>query len=137
MLTIIILILLVIWSMLYTVTRFIKYYRIVRDYKDQATATVISTKNHVPGGRKEKPALDVVLEYEIDGKATRSEIIVPVEQAGKYEVGSRHEICYYVAGNGAVHIASAGDGPRRLMYGYLAAIVIEIIVYVIILMIIF
>lgn len=137
MLTIIILLLLIIWSMLFTVSRFIKYYRIVNNYKEQAEATVVSTKNHVPAGKKEPPAIDVVLEYDIDGKETRSEIIVPVEHAGKYEIGSRHDICYYVEPNGAVHIASAGEGPRKLMYGYLAAIIIEIIVYVIVLMIIF
>lgn len=137
MLTIIILILLVIWSMFYTVSRFIKYYRIVRDYKDEATATVVNTKNHVPGRKNEPAAIDVVFEYEIDGKETRSEIVVPVAQAANYEVGSKHEICYYVAGNGAVHIASAGGGPRKLMRGYLIAILIEIIVYVIILAIIF
>ena len=137
MLPIIILLLLVIWSMFFTVSRFIKYYRIVANYKDQATAAVISTRNHVPARRNEPPAIDVVLEYLIDGRETRSEITVPVSQAGQYEVGKQLEICYYVAGNGAVHIASAGDGPRRLMYGYIAAIIIEIIVYVIIWRIVF
>ena len=137
MLTIIILILLVIWSMFFTVSRFIKYYRIVNNYKDQAEATVVNVKDHVPGGKKEPPAIDVVLEYDIDGRDTRSEIVVPVSQAGNYETGSKHDICYYVEPNGAVHIASAGEGPRRLMYGYLGAIILEIIVYVIIWMIVF
>lgn len=137
MLTIIILILLVIWSMFFTVSRFIKYYRIVNNYRDRAEATVVSTRDHVPGGKREAPAIDVVLEYDIDGKETRSEIIVPASQAASYEVGSRHDICYCVESNGAVHIASAGDGPRRLMYGYLGAIILEIIVYVIIWMIVF
>lgn len=137
MLTAIILILSVIWSMFFTVSRFIKYYRIVNDYKDQASATVVSTERHVPSRKKEPPAMNVVLEYTVNGKETRSEIIVPEDQAGQYEVGKAKEICYYVADNGAVHIASAGDGPRKLMYGYLAAIIIEIIVYVIIWMIVF
>lgn len=130
-------ILLVIWSMLFTLSRFIKYYRIVRDYKDTAEATVVSVSNHVPGRRREPPAVDITIEYSIDGKDTRSEIVVPQEQAGKYELGSKLDICYYVADNGAVHVASAGDGPRKLMYGHLGALVLEIIVYVIIWIIVF
>lgn len=130
-------ILLVIWSMLYTLSRFIKYYRIVRDYKDTAEATVISVSNHVPGRRKEPPAIDVVIEYDIDGKDTRSEIVVPQEHAEKYEVGSKLDIRYFVADNGAVHVASAGDGPRKLMRGHLAALILEIVVYVIIWIIVF
>lgn len=137
MLTYIILILLVIWSMLYTLSRFIKYYRIVKDYKDTATAEVLSVKTHVPGHKKEPPAIDVMIEYDIHGKATRSEIVVPQAHAEKYEVGNKLDICYYVADNGAVHVASAGDGPRKLMRGYLAAIIIELIVYAVICVIIF
>ena len=34
--------------------------------------------------------------------------------------------------NGAVHVATAGDAPRRIMYGYLAAIVLEIVIYAVI-----
>jgi len=133
----IVLIFLVIWSMVFTLSRFIKYYRIVRDYKDTAEATVLSVSAHEPGRRKEPPAVDVTIEYSIDGKVTRSEIIVPQEQAGKYELGSKIKICYYVADNGAVHVASAGDGPKKLMRGHLAALIIEIIVYVIIWIILF
>ena len=130
MLTIIILIFLIIWSMLFTLSRFVKYYRIVRDYKDETDAVVVSTKKHVPGHRKEPPALDVVIEYEYNGSPKRSEIIVPEQQAGKYEPGTQLRIRYYMADNGAMHVASAGDGPRKLMYGYLAAIIFEIIIYV-------
>lgn len=133
----IILILLVIWSMLFTLSRFIKYFRIVKYYKNTAEATVISVSNHVPGRRKEPPAIDVTIEYDIDGKATRSEIVVPQEQAAKYEIGNKLDICYYVADNGAVHVASAGDGAKKLMYGHLAALILEIIVYVIIWIIVF
>ena len=133
----IIFILLVIWSMLYTLSRFIKYYRIVRDYKDNAEATVIGVSTHTPGRRKEPPAVDVTIEYDIDGKSTRSEIIVPKEQAGKYEIGNKLDICYYVADNGAVHVASAGDGPKKLMRGHLIALILEIAVYVIIWIIVF
>ena len=137
MLTIIILIFLIIWSMFFTVSRFIKYYRIVRDYKDEADAVVVSTKKHTPGHKKEPPALDVVIEYEYDGSPKRSEIIVPEDQAGRYEPGTELRIRYYMAGNGAMHVASAGDGPRKLMYGYLAAIILEIIIYVAIWLLIF
>ena len=133
----VIFILLVIWSMLYTLSRFIKYYRIVRDYKDTAEATVISVSNHVPGRRKEPPAVDVMIEYDINGVPTRSEIVVPQEHAAKYEIGNKLDICYYVADNGAVHVASAGDGPKKLMRGHLIALLLEIVVYVIIWIIVF
>ena len=133
----IILILLVIWSMLFTLSRFIKYYRIVKYYKNTAAATVISVSNHVPGRRKEPPAIDVTIEYDIDGKATHSEIVVPQEHAAKYEIGNKLDICYYVADNGAVHVASAGGGAKKLMYGHLAALILEIVVYVIIWIIVF
>lgn len=133
----ILLILLVIWSMLFTLSRFIKYFRIVKYYKNTAEATVISVSNHVPGRRKEPPAIDVTIEYDINGKTTHSEIVVPQEHAAKYEIGNKLDICYYVADNGAVHVASAGDGARKLMYGHLAALFLEIIVYVIIWIIVF
>ena len=47
-------------------------------------------------------------------------------------MGSRIGIRYYVEENGAVHVATAGDAPRRIMYGYLAAIVLEIVIYAVI-----
>ena len=34
--------------------------------------------------------------------------------------------------NGAVHIATAGDAPRKIMHAYLAAIVLEIVIYAVI-----
>lgn len=124
--------LLVFWALIYTAARFLQYFRIVKNYKDQTTASVVGISTHTPSGKKEPPAVDVVLQYTIDGKEGRSEIVIPEEQAGNYEIGKTVDICYYVAGNGAVHIASAGDGPKKLMYGYLAAIIIELVVYVII-----
>ena len=133
----IIFILLVIWSMIFTLSRFIKYYRIVRDYKDTAEATIISVSAHVPGRRKEPPAVDVTIEYSIGDRNTRSEIVVPQDQAGKYEPGNKVNICYYVADNGAVHVASGGDGPRKLMHGHLAALIVELVAYVIIWIIVF
>ena len=123
---------LVFWAILYTVARFFKYFRIMKDYKDETAATVVSISDHIPGHKKEPPAKDVVIEYEVDGRSKRSEIIVPLDQAGNYEVGTSLKIRYYVSGNGAIHVASAGDGPKKLMYGYLIAIFIELAVYVII-----
>lgn len=123
---------LVFWALIYTSARFLRYFRIVKDYKDTTTAVVARTKEHIPGSKREKPAVDVVLEYTIEGKPGSSEITVPAEHADRYLPGTEHEICYHVAGNGAVHIASAGDAPKKMMYGYLAAIIIELIVYVVI-----
>lgn len=137
MITYIILILLVFWSILFTVARFFKYFRIVKDYKDEAVATVVKVRDHVPGHKKEPPAKDVVIEYEMHGEPRTSEIIIPLDQAGNYEIGTTLNIRYYQASNGAVHVASAGDGPRKLMYGYLAAIILELVIYVVIWMIMF
>ena len=123
---------LVLWAVIYTIARFFKYFRIVRDYKDTTEATVLRVQNHVPAGKREPPGVDVLLEYIINGKDGRSEIVIPAERAGDYPVGSTVEICYYVAGNGAVHIASAGDAPKKLMYGYLAAIIAELVIYAVI-----
>lgn len=123
---------LVFWALIYTSARFLKYHRIVRDYKETTTAVVAQTRGHESSGRREEPAIDVVLEYTIEGKEGRSEIVVPVSRADEFTVGSEVEIRYYVSGNGAVHIASSGDGPKKMMMGYLAAIVIELVVYVVI-----
>lgn len=123
---------LVFWALIYTSARFLQYFRIVKNYNNVTTAKVIRTRSHARLKKKEQPAVDVLLEYTIDGKEGHSEIVVPVSYADKYEVGKELDIRYYVAGNGAVHIASAGDAPKKMMYGYLAAIVIELVVYVII-----
>lgn len=123
---------LVFWAILYSVARFFKYFRIVKDYRDETSATVVGISDHVPGSKKEPPAKDVVIEYDLDGQTRRSEIIVPLEQMDKYEMGTELNIRYYQADNGAVHVASAGDGPKKLMYGYLAAIILELVIYVVI-----
>ena len=123
---------LVFWALIYTSARFLKYHRIVRDYKETTTAVVARTRKHDAVGRREEPALDVVLEYTIQGQPGSSGIVVPVSRADEFPVGEKVEIRYYVAGNGAVHIASSGDGPKKMMIGYLAAIVIELIIYVVI-----
>ena len=123
---------LVFWALIYTTARFFQYFRIVKNYKEETQAFVRQVREHEPAGRKEPPALDVLLAYEIGGEERSSEVVVPREQAAKYQVGSKVGIRYYVEENGTVHIATAGEAPRKLMYAYLAAIVLEIVIYVVI-----
>ena len=120
---------LVFWALIYTAARFLQYYRIVKNYKEETQAVVKQIREHTPAGRKEPPALDVLLSYEIGGEERSSEVVVPREQAAQYQAGSRVGIRYYVEDNGAVHIATAGDAPRKIMYAYLAAIILEIVIY--------
>ena len=123
---------LVFWALIYTAARFLQYYRIVKNYKKETQAVVQQIRDHEPANRKEPPALDVLLSYEIGGEERSSEVVVPREQAAQYQAGSRVGIRYYVEDNGAVHIATAGDAPRKIMYAYLAAIVLEIAIYAVI-----
>ena len=123
---------LVFWALIYTAARFLQYYRIVKNYKEETQAVVKQIRDHEPSGRKEPPSLDVLLSYEIGGEERSSEVVVPREQAAQYQAGNRVGIRYYVEENGAVHVATAGDAPRRIMYAYLAAIVLEIVIYAVI-----
>ena len=123
---------LVFWALIYTAARFLQYYRIVKNYIEETQADVRQVRKHTPSGRKEPPALDVLLSYEIGGEERSSEIVVPREHAGQYQVGSKVGIRYYAEENGAVHIASAGDAPRKIMFAYLALIVLEIVIYAVI-----
>ena len=123
---------LVFWALIYTAARFLQYFRIVKNYKEETQATVRQVRDHEPSGKKEPPALDVVLAYEIDGEEKTSEVVVPREQAARYQVGSRVGIRYYVEENGTVHVATAGDAPRKLMYAYLGAFILELVIYVVI-----
>ena len=123
---------LIFWALIYTAARFLQYFRIVKNYKEETEATVRQVREHLPANRKEPPALDVLLLYEISGEQRSSEIVVPREQAAQYQVGNRVGIRYYMEENGTVHIASAGDAPRRLMYAYLGAIVLEIVIYAVV-----
>ena len=123
---------LILWALIYTAARFLQYFRIVKNYKEETEAAVRQVREHLPANRKEPPALDVLLLYEISGEQRSSEIVVPREQAAQYQVGNRVGIRYYMEENGTVHIASAGDAPRRLMYAYLAAIVLEIVIYAVV-----
>lgn len=123
---------LVFWSLIYTAARFLQYYRIVKNYKTERQAAVVQVKEHEPAHKKEPPALDVLLSYEIDEEERHSEIVVPREQAAQFQVGSSVAIRCYVEENGTVHIATSGDAPRKLMYAYLAAILLEIVIYAVI-----
>ena len=120
---------LVFWALIYTAARFLQYYRIVKNYIEETQADVRQVRKHTPSGRKEPPALDVLLSYEIGGEERSSEIVVLREHAGQYQVGSKVGIRYYAEENGTVHIATAGDAPRKIMYAYLAAIILEIVIY--------
>ena len=120
---------LVFWALIYTAARFHQYYRIVKNYKEETQAVVKQIRDHEPSGRKEPPSLDVLLSYEIGGEERSSEVVVPREQAAQYQAGNKVGIRYYVEENGAVHIATAGDAPRKIMYAYLAAIILEIVIY--------
>ena len=123
---------LIFWALIYTAARFLQYFRIVKNYKEETEATVRQVREHLPANRKEPPALDVLLAYEAGGEERSSEVVVPRDQAAQYQAGNKVRIRYYVEENGTVHIASAGDAPRRLMYAYLAAIVLEIVVYAVV-----
>ena len=123
---------LVFWALIYTAARFLQYLRIVKNYKEETQATVRQVRDHEPAGKKEPPALDVVLAYEIGGEEKTSEVVVPREQAAQYQVGSKVGIRYYVEENGTVHVATAGDAPRKLMYAYLGAFILELVIYVVI-----
>ena len=120
---------LVFWALIYTAARFLQYYRIVKNYIEETQADVREVRKHTPSGRKEPPARDVLRSYEIGGEEISSEIVVPREHAGQYQVGSKVGIRYYAEENGTVHIATAGDAPRKIMYAYLAAIILEIVIY--------
>ena len=123
---------LVFWALIYTAARFLQYFRIVKNYKEETQATVRQVRDHEPAGKKEPPALDVVLAYEIGGEEKTSEVVVPREQAAQYQVGSKVGIRYYVEENGTVPVATAGDAPRKLMYAYLGAFILELVIYVVI-----
>lgn len=117
--------------MIFTAARFFQYFRIVTEYKDVTTAVVEKVTEHVPSGKREKKALDVILKYMIDGEEKRSEIIVPENAAEKYIAGKEFEICYKVSDGGAVHIASHSPANKKIMYGHIAVLVLELAAFII------
>ncbi len=123
---------LLLWSLIFMIARFFQYFHIVNEYKEQTKAKVIKVTRHLPVNKKERPAVDVILSYVIDGKEGHSEIIVPVKFADRYTLGAELDICYKVSGNGAVHVASAGPASKKLMYGYVGGIAAVLIAFVVI-----
>lgn len=117
--------LIIVWFMIYTAARFLQYYRIVTEYKDRTTAVVLEVTDHPRKKKKEPPAVDVVMQYQIDGKEGRSEITVPADTASRYTVGKEYEICYKVSPNGTVHIASWSTANKKIMIGYIVALAVE------------
>ncbi|MBQ0066467.1 MAG: hypothetical protein KBT48_11950 [Firmicutes bacterium] len=124
--------LLLIWAMLYSATRFMHNYRIESQYKDRCEATVVKMTLRTPKKKKEVKAYDVKLQYVINGKVGHSEIVVPYVKADEFEVGTKHQIRYAVSPNGAVHIASDSDTFKKLMIVHGIAIAVEFIVFFII-----
>ena len=123
---------LIIWMMFYSVGRFFQYFKIVSNYKDSTTAKIISVKSHERKKKREKKAVDVVIEYMINGKDGRSEFTVPLDVADHYTLGKEVKICYFVAGNGAVHVAADNPMTKKLMTYYAISIAIEFIAFVVI-----
>lgn len=121
----------IVWFMIFTAARFFQYFRIVTEYKDVTTAVVEKVTEHVPSGKREKKALDVILTYMIDGEEKRSEITVPGNAADKYTVGKEFEICYRVSDNGTVHIASYSSAKKKIIYGHIAALILELAAFII------
>ena len=67
--------LLMFWALIYTSARFLQYFRIVKNYKEETTAAVEEVRNHEASGPKEPPALDILLSYEIGGEEKSSEAV--------------------------------------------------------------
>ncbi|MBQ9031820.1 MAG: hypothetical protein IJ106_10270 [Parasporobacterium sp.] len=123
---------LLMWSMIFSAARFLQYFRILRNYKEHAVATVVNVTKRMAMRKHEKKAVNVTLEYEIDGKPGRSEVPVESKYAENFALGKEVPIRYYVAENGAVHIASDNDSIKKFMIGHLAAVILEITAFVLI-----
>ncbi|MCQ2500451.1 MAG: hypothetical protein MJ117_03765 [Lachnospiraceae bacterium] len=123
--------LIIVWFMIFTASRFLQYYRIVTEYKNTTMAKVLEVSDHPIKNKKQKPAVDVVMQYEIDGNEGKSEIIVPADLGGQYEVGKEFKICYKIDPNGTVHIASWSPANKKIMIGHAAAIAVEFAAFVI------
>jgi len=123
---------LLMWAMIFSAARFLQYYRIVRHYKERAKATVINVTKRMELRKHERKAVNVTLEYEIDGTTGRSEVVIESKYAGNFALGQEVPIRYYIASNGAVHIASDNDHIKKFMLGHLAAIILELAAFVLI-----
>ena len=123
---------LLMWSMIFSAARFLQYFRIIKNYKERAVATVVNVTTKTDLRKHERKAVNVTLEYEINGKTGRSEVTVESKYAGNFALGSQMPVRYYVADNGAVHIASDNSSVKKLMIAHIAAIVLEITAFVLI-----
>ena len=123
---------LLVWAMIFSAARFLQYFRIVRNYKEKTTATVVNVTKKMDLRKHERKAVNVTLEYEINGSTGRSEVVIESKYAGNFALGKQVPIRYYIATNGAVHIASDNDSVKKFMIAHLAAIVLEIAAFVLI-----
>jgi len=123
---------LLMWSMIFSAARFLQYFRIVKNYKERTVAKVADVTVRTNLRKHEKKAVNVTLEYEINGKTGRSEVPVESKYAGNFALGKEVSIRYYVAENGAVHIASDNDAIKKFMIGHLAAIILELAAFILI-----
>lgn len=129
---IIIALLMIIWAMIFCAKQFMQYWRIEKLYTNNTMAKVVKMTYIEPAKKRDIKRYNVILQYTIDGKVGRSEIVVPYTKADAFQVGKEVSIRYTVSGNGAVHIASNNDMTRKLMIAYASAIAIEFIVFFII-----
>lgn len=141
---------LILWAMIFSIGRFFRYYRIVKEYTGHTEAKVIRVQMPLPlqaaaqrsgnGTRNRRgsstgkagKAAQVLLEYCIEGTTGHAEIAVPPEEAGRFSVGTEVAICYKVSGNGAVHIASDTGANKALLRAHALAIAVELAAFVLI-----
>ena len=123
---------LLMWSMIFSAARFIQYFRIVKNYKERTTATVVNVTRRMAMRKHEKKAVNVTLEYDINGTTGRSEVPVEAKYAETFALGKEVSVRYYVAENGAVHIASDNDSIKKFMIGHLVAIALELAAFILI-----
>ncbi len=120
------------WFMIFTASRFLQYYRIVTEYKERSTATVLEISDHQKQHKKEKPAKDVVMGYNLHGSEHTSEVTVPADQIHQYPIGKEIEICCKVDPNGTIHIASWSDANKKIMISNLVVLAIEFAAFVLV-----
>lgn len=123
---------LLMWSMIFSAARFLQYFRIVKHYKEHTVAKVVNVTTRTNLRKHERKAVNVTLEYEINGKTGRSEVPVESKYAENFALGKEMPIRYYVSEIGAVHIASDNASVKKLMFAHLAAIVLELTAFILI-----
>ncbi|MDO4617724.1 MAG: hypothetical protein Q4B03_09800 [Lachnospiraceae bacterium] len=122
----------ILWFMIFTASRFLQYYRIVTEYKERTIATVEEITDHPKARKKDKPAKDVLMSYELNGERMKSEITVPADTIDRYTIGKEFEICCKVDPNGTVHIASWSSANKKIMFSHLGALAVEMAAFVIV-----